>query len=215
MAEPEGRRETPSNSNPNSAASTPALGSSASPAPVFGLSFVQPPSASPTQRIGYSRVISGYAPPTIAEEEDITNDFHTQDSTGLGIAAAQQSPSPIIRHVRGPDDAPMWSPGIAVSPPGSSTPFQGEGAGAFHEPTPDLSRDRFSPYTGTYDEFKRGIQDELGVKPPWSAESFPDLHEDVKQSLARIENSPFVTKTTSLRGFIFDVATGKLDEVAA
>lgn len=160
MAEPEGRRETPSNSNsnPNSAASTPALGSSASPAPVFGLSFVQPPSASPTQRIGYSRVISGYAPPTIAEEEeDITNDVHRQDSTGLGIAAAQQSPSPIIRHVRGPDDAPMWSPGIAVSPPGSSTPFQGEGTGAFQEPTPDLARDRFSPYTGTYDEFKRGI----------------------------------------------------------
>jgi hypothetical protein len=154
MAEPEGRRETPSNSNPNSAASTPALGGSASPAPAFGLSFVQPPSATPTQRIGYSRVISGYAPPTIAEEEeDITSTLHRQDSTGLGIAAAQQAPSPIIRHVRGPDDGSMGSPGIAVSPPGSSTPFQG----GFHEPTPDLARDRFSPYTGTYDEFKQGI----------------------------------------------------------
>ena len=157
MAQPEGSRETPS--NPNSAASTPALGGSASPgAPAFGISFVQPPSTSPTQRIGYSRVISGYAPPTIAEEEeDITNTFHRQDSTGLGIAAASQSPipSPIIRHVRGPDDAPMWSPGTAaaVSPPGSSTPFQG----AFQEPTPDLARDRFSPYTGSYDEFQRGI----------------------------------------------------------
>ena len=68
--------------------------------------------------------------------------------------------------------------------------------------------------TFTDDDFKRSIQDETGVKPPWSAEAFPDLAEDVRQSLQRIENSPFVTKHTSARGFIFDVATGFLDEVA-
>jgi carbonic anhydrase len=67
--------------------------------------------------------------------------------------------------------------------------------------------------TFTDDDFKRSIQDETGVKPPWSAEAFPDLAEDVRQSLQRIENSPFVTKHTSARGFIFDVATGVLDEV--
>jgi carbonic anhydrase len=67
--------------------------------------------------------------------------------------------------------------------------------------------------TFTDDDFKRSIQDETGLKPPWSAESFPDLAEDVRQSLQRIENSPFVTKHTSARGFIFDVATGVLDEV--
>ena len=67
--------------------------------------------------------------------------------------------------------------------------------------------------TFTDDDFKRAIQDETGVKPPWSPEAFPDLAEDVRQSLRRIENSPFVTKHTSVRGFIFDVATGKLDEV--
>ena len=67
--------------------------------------------------------------------------------------------------------------------------------------------------TFTDDDFKRTIQDETGVKPPWSAEAFPDLAEDVRQSLRRIENSPFVTKHVSLRGFIFDVATGKLEEV--
>jgi carbonic anhydrase len=67
--------------------------------------------------------------------------------------------------------------------------------------------------TFTDDDFKRGIQDEIGVKPSWSAESFPDLDEDVRQSIKRIVNSPFVTKTTSLRGFVFDVATGKLNEV--
>lgn len=65
----------------------------------------------------------------------------------------------------------------------------------------------------TDDDFKRAIQDESGVKPPWSPEAFPDLAEDVRQSLHRIKNSPFVTKHTSARGFIFDVATGRLDEV--
>ena len=63
------------------------------------------------------------------------------------------------------------------------------------------------------DDFKRGIQDEIGVKPPWAAEAFADLEEDVRQSLRRIENSPFVTKHVSVRGFVFDVASGKLDEV--
>ena len=67
--------------------------------------------------------------------------------------------------------------------------------------------------TFTDDDFKRAIQDETGVKPPWSAEAFTDLAEDVRQSLHRIKNSPFVTKHTSARGFIFDVATGKLTEV--
>jgi carbonic anhydrase len=63
------------------------------------------------------------------------------------------------------------------------------------------------------DDFKRSIQEETGIKPPWAAEAFPDLAEDVRQSLRRIENSPFVTKHESARGFIFDVATGKLEEV--
>ncbi|HTZ12407.1 MAG TPA: carbonic anhydrase [Mycobacterium sp.] len=63
------------------------------------------------------------------------------------------------------------------------------------------------------DEFKADIQKETGVKPPWAAEAFPDLAEDVKQSMRRIEKSPFVTRHESVRGFIFDVATGKLEEV--
>jgi carbonic anhydrase len=67
--------------------------------------------------------------------------------------------------------------------------------------------------TFTDDDFKRSIQDETGLKPEWAAESFSDLNEDVRQSLRRIEASPFVTKHVSLRGFVFDVATGKLTEV--
>lgn len=67
--------------------------------------------------------------------------------------------------------------------------------------------------TFTDDDFKHAIQQEIGVKPPWAAEAFPELDEDVLQSLRRIENSPFVTKHESLRGFVFDVDTGKLNEV--
>ena len=68
--------------------------------------------------------------------------------------------------------------------------------------------------TFTDDAFKRDIQAETGIKPPWAAESFGDVDEDVRQSLRRIDVSPFVTKHTSLRGFVFDVATGALREVA-
>jgi carbonic anhydrase len=68
--------------------------------------------------------------------------------------------------------------------------------------------------TFTDDQFKRSIQDDTGVKPTWSAEAFPDLDEDVRQSIARIKASPFVPNKDSIRGFVFDVATGKLNEVA-
>ena len=67
--------------------------------------------------------------------------------------------------------------------------------------------------TFTDDQFKRSIQDETGIKPPWAAEAFPDLEEDVRQSIARIKASPFVPHKDAIRGFVFDVATGKLNEV--
>jgi carbonic anhydrase len=68
--------------------------------------------------------------------------------------------------------------------------------------------------TFTDDDFKRSIQEETGIKPHWGAESFPDLEEDVRQSIARIKVSPFVPHTDAIRGFVFDVATGKLTEIS-
>ncbi|MGW4527156.1 beta-class carbonic anhydrase [Amycolatopsis sp. NPDC004378] len=68
--------------------------------------------------------------------------------------------------------------------------------------------------TFTDDDFKKSIQEDVGVKPAWAAEAFSDLDEDVRQSIARIRNSPFIPKKESVRGFVFDVATGKLAEVA-
>ena len=68
--------------------------------------------------------------------------------------------------------------------------------------------------TFTDDAFKRSIQDDTGIKPAWGAEAFPDLDEDVRQSIARIKASPFVPHKDAIRGFVFDVATGKLNEVS-
>jgi carbonic anhydrase len=68
--------------------------------------------------------------------------------------------------------------------------------------------------TFTDDDFKAAIQADTGIKPAWSAEAFNDLDTDVRQSIARIKASPFVPHKDSVRGFVFDVATGKLSEVA-
>ncbi|MFI7003145.1 beta-class carbonic anhydrase [Nocardia sp. NPDC050175] len=69
--------------------------------------------------------------------------------------------------------------------------------------------------TFTDDDFKASIQQDVGIKPEWAAEAFSDLETDVRQSIARIVASPFVPHKDSIRGFIFDVATGKLNEVLA
>ena len=68
----------------------------------------------------------------------------------------------------------------------------------------------------TFDDegFKRSIQEETGIKPEWAAEAFPDVEEDVRQSIARIQHSPFVPNKSSVRGFVYDVETGELREVS-
>jgi carbonic anhydrase len=67
--------------------------------------------------------------------------------------------------------------------------------------------------TFTDDGFKQGILEETGLKPEWAAEAFADLDVDVRQSIKRIKNSPFIPHTDAVRGFVFDVATGLLREV--
>ena len=67
--------------------------------------------------------------------------------------------------------------------------------------------------TFTDDAFKRGIQDETGIKPEWAAEAFDDIDTDVRQSIARITANPFIPHRDAVRGFVFDVATGLLREV--
>ena len=67
--------------------------------------------------------------------------------------------------------------------------------------------------TFTDDGFRAAIEEETGIRPPWAAEAFSDLDEDVRQSINRIKASPFVPVKDSVRGFVFDVSTGKLREV--
>ena len=67
--------------------------------------------------------------------------------------------------------------------------------------------------TFTDDEFKRQIHEETGIKPEWSPESFNDIAVDVRQSLKRVKGNPFLPHRDQVRGFIFDVATGLLQEV--
>ncbi|HSK99279.1 MAG TPA: carbonic anhydrase [Rubrobacteraceae bacterium] len=67
--------------------------------------------------------------------------------------------------------------------------------------------------TFTDDEVKQQIQGEVGVKPHFSMEAFSDLEEDVRQSIRRIQASPFIPNKESVRGFVYEVETGRLREV--
>ncbi len=64
------------------------------------------------------------------------------------------------------------------------------------------------------DELKAQIQEDVGIKPHFSMESFSDLEQDVRQSIRRIQASPFIPHKESVRGFIYEVETGRLREVA-
>ncbi|HVM64213.1 MAG TPA: carbonic anhydrase [Acidimicrobiales bacterium] len=69
--------------------------------------------------------------------------------------------------------------------------------------------------TFTDDAFKAQVQADTGIKPPWAAESFTDLDADVRQSIARINASPFIPRKSSIRGFVYDVSDGSLREVSS
>ena len=63
------------------------------------------------------------------------------------------------------------------------------------------------------DELTAELERELGVRPSWPVESFSDARADVAQSMMRLEASPFVQHCDHIRGFVYDVSTGLLDEV--
>jgi carbonic anhydrase len=68
--------------------------------------------------------------------------------------------------------------------------------------------------TFTDDDFRAAIEEDTGIRPQWAAESFPDLETDVRQSIARINASPFIPRKDSVRGFVYEVETGRLREVS-
>ena len=65
------------------------------------------------------------------------------------------------------------------------------------------------------DDLKRKIEEETGIRPAFALEAFANLEDDVKQSIARIKASPFIPNKSSVRGFVYDVRSGKLNEVGA
>jgi len=67
--------------------------------------------------------------------------------------------------------------------------------------------------TFTDDDEKKKIEAETGIRPPFALEAFSDLDQDVRQSVARIRASPFIPKKGTIRGFVYDVKTGRLREV--
>jgi carbonic anhydrase len=68
--------------------------------------------------------------------------------------------------------------------------------------------------TFTDDEFAQKLEDETGETPEWSAHAFGNLEADVRDSISRIKNSPFIPNKDSIRGFIYEVESGKLREVS-
>jgi carbonic anhydrase len=65
----------------------------------------------------------------------------------------------------------------------------------------------------TEDKFKQDVESDTGIRPPWAVESFTDAAQDVRQSIGRLKSSPFIPHKDAIRGFVFDVVTGKLNEI--
>ncbi|MCH1489101.1 MAG: carbonic anhydrase [Ilumatobacteraceae bacterium] len=63
------------------------------------------------------------------------------------------------------------------------------------------------------DEVKAQIAAEVGVRPHFALEAFPDVTEDVRQSISRLKNSPFLPNAESIRGFVYNVSDGSITEV--
>ena len=63
------------------------------------------------------------------------------------------------------------------------------------------------------DDVKAQIERDTGIRPPFSLEAFPDPDEDVRQSIARLRANPFIPKKDHIRGFVYEVETGRLRPV--
>ena len=68
--------------------------------------------------------------------------------------------------------------------------------------------------TFTDDQFKSQLEESTGQRPDWDSEAFPDLEDNVRDSLKRVNDSPFIPNKESVRGFVYEVETGRLREVS-
>ncbi len=68
--------------------------------------------------------------------------------------------------------------------------------------------------TFTDDEFAAKLEAETGQKPDWRAHAFDDLETNVRESIDKIRQSPFVPKTDKVKGYVYEIETGRLREVS-
>ncbi len=68
--------------------------------------------------------------------------------------------------------------------------------------------------TFTDEQFKAKLEESTGQRPDWHSGAFGDLEGNVRDSIKKIVDNPFIPKTESVRGFVYEVETGKLREVA-
>ena len=61
---------------------------------------------------------------------------------------------------------------------------------------------------------RTAIEADTGLRPAFSMEAFGNLEQDVRQSISRIQASPFIPHKDQVRGFVYDCATGRLNEVS-
>jgi carbonic anhydrase len=64
------------------------------------------------------------------------------------------------------------------------------------------------------EEFAARLESETGRRPDWSAHTFDDLEAHLRDSIERIRHDPFLLRTDSVRGFIYEVETGRLRELS-
>jgi carbonic anhydrase len=60
---------------------------------------------------------------------------------------------------------------------------------------------------------KEQIEADTGVRPTFALEAFDDLEQSIRRSVALVRKSPFVPNTDVVRGFVYEVETGRVREV--
>lgn len=69
---------------------------------------------------------------------------------------------------------------------------------------------------GLEDEtFKKQVEDAVDQRPDFEIGGFNDVHENIRDSVAKLRNHPLLTSLKSVRGFLYDVDHDELTEIAS
>jgi carbonic anhydrase len=62
--------------------------------------------------------------------------------------------------------------------------------------------------------FRAELAAESGQEPTWRVAGFTDLYEDMRRSIETVRTCPWIPHRDDVRGFVFDVASGAINEVS-